>query len=195
MNIEEYYQRARETKSDINEHLEVMRDLASSCPHITEMGLGEIVSTWSFLAAKPKKYIGIDLVKRPVETARQLAEIEGIDFTFIQSDSLALDIEETDLLFIDTLHIYRQLKAELLKHGDKARKYIILHDTTAFGEQDETCWADYNSDERTEYDIRMGPKTKEGLWTAVEEYLQENPKWKLLERYTHNNGLTVLIRE
>lgn len=197
MNIQEFYDRAKTNYSDIYQHIETLKRYADECPHITEMGVGNIVSTWAFLAANPKTYVGIDLVKRPIETAEQLAKDAGIDFTFIQTDSLAdsLNIDETDLLFIDTLHIYRQLKAELLKHGDKARKYIIMHDTTAFGEHDETSWADHNEEARIEYDKRMGPKTeKDGLWLAVTEYLQENTKWKLIERFTHNNGLTILGR-
>jgi hypothetical protein len=33
-----------------------------------------------------------------------------------------------------------------------------------------------------------------GLWPAVEEFLQENKNWSLKERFTHNNGLTILER-
>jgi hypothetical protein len=33
-----------------------------------------------------------------------------------------------------------------------------------------------------------------GLWPAVEEFLALHPEWKLKERYTNNNGLTVLER-
>ena len=35
---------------------------------------------------------------------------------------------------------------------------------------------------------------RKGLWPAVEEFLIEHPEWKLKERYTHNNGLTILQR-
>lgn len=34
-----------------------------------------------------------------------------------------------------------------------------------------------------------------GLWPAVEEFLAEHEnEWKLHERYTNNNGLTILKR-
>ena len=33
-----------------------------------------------------------------------------------------------------------------------------------------------------------------GLWPAIEEFLNDNPEWKLIERYTNNNGLTILKR-
>ena len=31
-----------------------------------------------------------------------------------------------------------------------------------------------------------------GLWPAIEEFLVSNPEWILKERFTNNNGLTVL---
>ena len=34
-----------------------------------------------------------------------------------------------------------------------------------------------------------------GLWPAVTEFLQNNDDWYLKERYTNNNGLTVLARK
>jgi hypothetical protein len=33
-----------------------------------------------------------------------------------------------------------------------------------------------------------------GLWKAIEEFLANNPEWKLKERFVNNNGLTVLER-
>jgi hypothetical protein len=35
---------------------------------------------------------------------------------------------------------------------------------------------------------------RKGLWPAVEEFLVDHPEWVLKERYTNNNGLTVLER-
>jgi len=33
-----------------------------------------------------------------------------------------------------------------------------------------------------------------GLWPAVEEFINEHPEWKIKERFTNNNGLTILER-
>jgi hypothetical protein len=101
-----------------------------------------------------------------------------------------MEIEETDLLFIDTWHVYQQLKKEFELHADKSRKYIILHDTTTFGENGEGIAS-------TNINIVTGQIEAiphKGLWPAVEEFLESNTKWKLKERYTNNNGLTVLER-
>ena len=48
-----------------------------------------------------------------------------IDFLFTEADVLKIEIEETDLLFIDTYHAYQQIKGEFELHGNKAKKYII----------------------------------------------------------------------
>ena len=111
--------------------------------------------------------------------------------TLPTSQPIQIDIEETDLLFIDTLHRYGQLKLELKKHSSKCKKYIILHDTTTFGDVGETASK-----------LMIDPVTggmqlipRKGLWPAVEEFLKENKNWKLKERFTHNNGLTVLERK
>ena len=105
----------------------------------------------------------------------RLALVAGrTDFVFHQADVLWVDIEETDLLFIDTLHDYEQLVQELALHARKARKYIVLHDTTTFGETGET-------------------PGHRGLWPAVEEFLSRGG-FQVKERYSNNNGLTVLER-
>lgn len=172
-----------ESPSDINEHLPVLRDLASVCDHVTEMGVRYIVSSYAFLEGleKGKKLISID-IQHPKHFGGDLdlfkirASQKVIDFTFIQGDTLQIEIEPTDLLFIDTLHVYAQLKAELERHANKARKYIAFHDTTTFGT------------------IGDDGVDGHGLWKAIEEFLQGHPEWKLLKRYENNNGLTVLHR-
>lgn len=58
----------------------------------------------------------------------------GTTFCFIQASTLDIEIDETDLLFIDTQHTYAQLIAELRKHHSKVRRWIALHDTMIFGE-------------------------------------------------------------
>ena len=79
-----------------------------------------------------------------------------------------------DLLFIDTLHDYEQLKEELFVHAHKVRKYIVLHATTTFGQAGET-------------------PGRRGLWPAVEEFLALGT-FHVKERYDNNHGLTILER-
>jgi hypothetical protein len=171
------YNRLCYISSDINEHMPTLYKYAMQCKHITEMGVREVVSTWAFLNARPDTLISYDLYTSSNITSVYTAALEvNTNFIFIQNDVLQVDIDETDLLFIDTLHQYKQLKQELKKHAPKVRKYIIMHDTTKFASIDE----------------RTGEAG--GLWPAVEEFLTHNDDWQLIERYTNNNGLTIIGR-
>lgn len=170
------------TPSDINEHLPTLKKYAEECDHITEMGVRWVVSTFAFMMGKPKTLISIDIDPLEkhgfkLEVIVEMAKENGIDFKFILGDTRKIEIEETDFLFIDTFHVYDQLKAELTLHGNKARKYIGFHDTTSF-----------------EF-IGEGNGSFVGLWPAIEEFLSDNPHWEIHERFTNNNGLTILKRK
>lgn len=178
--IDEMFKQHRNTPSDIHEHLTTLHQYASMCDHITEMGVRWVVSTWAFLAARPKKMISYDVLD-PIQWGVNmndvitLAQSEGIDYSFVQKDVLTVEIEETDLLFIDTIHNYSQIKSEFKLHEPKVKKYMILHDTTTYATEGES-----------------GDK---GIWYAVEEFLYARRDWSLEERYLNNNGLTILVRD
>lgn len=167
-------------RSDIHEHLPTLKRYTEECETVTEMGVRYIVSTYAFLMGKPKKLTSID-IKHPseyggnIDYVINLVKENNIDFQFILGDTRKIEIEETDLLFIDTWHVYEQLKIELQKHSSKVKKYIIMHDTTLFELNGEG----------------VGHK---GLWPAIDEFLIENKEWSIHERYTNNNGLTILKR-
>lgn len=180
MILEQYYQERCETPSDINEHMPTLKKYAEECEHITEMGVRWIVSTFAFLMGKPKKLVSIDI--DPLEkwgndevTLKLIASEHGTDFNFVLGDTTKIEIEETDLLFLDTWHVYQQVKAELELHANKVRKYIIFHDTTTFAIN--------------------GMDGQLGIWPAVQEFLDANDEWFLLEKFENNNGLTILKRK
>ena len=190
--ILEKYIQLSETRSDINEHLITLKKYTEECDTVVEMGVRRIVSTWAFLAGNPKKLVSLDLYN-PEKFGGNLHEVydaiksTGIDYSFVEQDSLKYEMEPCDLLFIDTWHDYLQLKKELNKHQGKVNKYIIIHDTVSFGFSDESEYDDYHIP-RSETNL---PK---GLWSAVEEFLYKNKNWIIWEQKPNNNGLTVLKR-
>lgn len=176
--LQEIYNKKCNIVSDINEHLPTLKKYADECDHITEMGVRWVVSTYALLMGKPKKLISYDINGIQWESIAEMVKDDTI-FEFRIADSTNLEIETTDLLFIDTLHNYNQIKAELSLHGNKSNKYIIFHDTTTFEWIGESYQGNY----------------ERGIWYAIEEFLEENPHWEILERYTNNNGLTILKRK
>ena len=173
--IQSMYEQACNNASDIHEHLPVIHEYCLKCAHVTEFGVREVVSTWAMLHAKPMKCISYDVHEssKVAEAARICAQ-QGVNWTFIKGDTLHVVIENTDLLFIDTLHTYDQLIKELQLHHDKVGKYILMHDTSIHDASGENGGA--------------------GLWQAIQEFLQKHAQWQLIERRTNNNGLTVLGR-
>ncbi len=163
--------------TDMWEHMERIRYYASQCESIVEFGVYDCTSTWALLAGRPKSLISYDIARRlDVDDVERVAAEHGLSFKFMLCDSLKAQFGETDLLFIDSLHTYDHLSAELRTHGNSVKKYIILHDTTTFEFCEET------------------PHTGRGLWPAIEEFLAANPHWSIKERFTCCHGLTVLQR-
>ena len=143
IDLEEKINEIFKTPSDINEHIPTIIKYGQECNHITEMGVRGVLSTWAWLASAPKdKFIAYDLYNPSkwggdIQSVIDVANAYNINFEFIEADVLKIDIEETDLLFIDTWHHYNQLQAELTKHSCKVKKYICFHDTTSYAHHSE----------------------------------------------------------
>jgi len=162
-------------RTDIIEHIPTLVHYAEECSHITELGTAYGTSTQAFLKGHPKIFHTYDIeIPYNLNFLRERAAIEKVEFYFHLENTLNTVIEETDLLFIDTNHIYSHLKKELELHGNKSRKYIIMHDTETF-----------------KYKDHSGDK---GLWPAIVEFIAINHLWKVKEHFTNNNGLTVLVK-
>jgi hypothetical protein len=163
---------------DMWEHMDHLRRLAEECDHVVEGGVRHVVSTWALLlgcACRGGTVVSYCWNMLPqIERALRICAAERVDWHFFDGDWLKREIPETDMLFIDTNHFYSQLTEELAKHGPKARKYIVLHDTVHFGE--------------------VGADGKRpGLWQAVEELVAKG-EWYIKEHHPNCNGLTVLAR-
>ena len=161
--------------SDINEHLPTLLRYAKECDHITELGTRYGNSDIAFMMARPKKFISYDLQHNAkIDYLKLIASDNDVNAHFLLESVTQIEIEETDLLFIDTNHHAEQLEVELKLHADKARKYIIFHDTTTFWEH--------------------GQGNGKGMKFAIEPFLSAHPEWRILERFTNNNGLLILTR-
>lgn len=179
--VESKFAQVAAEPTDMVEHMAVIRDYSSMCRTVVELGVYDCTSTWALLAGFPERLTSVDVARRAeVDEVERLAPEAGVAFKFVLASSTEIALDETDLLFIDSLHTYEHLKEELRLHASKVRRFIILHDTTTFAHHDET----WNG---KEYVGR-------GLWPAVEEFLTANQDWTLKERRTNCHGLTVLAR-
>ena len=162
--IEELHTKGNEWGCDICDHFPLMLKYGSQCSHITEMGVRNGISTWGWVGSKPQTLICYDIEDSPIQDIKDTALNLGIDFQFYKADTREIEIEETDLLFIDTEHNYDQIQKELSLHGNKVRKFIVFHDTVS------------------------SPSINE----AIKEFMEANPHWVDEEEVTNNNGFKII---
>jgi hypothetical protein len=189
------------TPGNIHEHLPVLRDRARECGSVVELGAGTLVATWALLAglsqsaAKQKSYVGIEVREcddpLTLRVAHLCAHHHDIGFAFTVDKNEFKMNPPCDLLFIDALHTYPHLTAELEHFHHNVAKYIIMHDTSApWGHQDEALTT---PEQRQLYPLCVDYR-KQGLWPAIEDFVQRHPEWYVGERRLNCHGLTTLQR-
>ena len=70
-----------------------------------------------------------------------------------------------------------------------------MHDTTVDEIYGECIRSRNNLEEESSKSGFTVEEVGKGLWPAIEEFLQKNTEWYIKERYTNNNGLTILARK
>jgi hypothetical protein len=164
--------------SDINEHLPLLSLLAAQCQQVTEFGVRTGCSTLAFLHGLRMKRATLRSydINDQFDVFKTMRPHTKTDWVFSICSTLAISqIEPTDLLFVDTLHRYDQVRQELALHGDAVRRWIVFHDTETFG--------------------TVGDDGGEGINRAIDEWLVVEPQWRVVYRTHRNNGLTVIERE
>lgn len=201
MTVTEKYRQLCLIHTNINEQLPNIRYYAAKCSHVTECGACGVMSSYALAKglltsdSATKKIVQIDVQRDPtIDVFTEDCKNEGIDHVFFKESDLTCPIEKTDLLFIDTWHVYAQLKKELERWHKYVGKYIVIHNTTIDEDVGESVRVGHDIDAlatQTGYEVA---DIKRGLWPAIEEFLAAHSEWVVKERVTYNNGLTVLER-
>ena len=161
------YEKACVSGTDFSLHVARLRLLADQCDHVTEMGVRDGQSTRGILSSSARTVRSYDLYIDPyVEFLFSVARAAGKDASYNIGNTLEIEIEPTDLLFIDTEHTYQQLTQELQRHAGKVRKYLAFHDTHhPFGLE---------------------------LLPAILDFLSANAQWRVKSHTIECYGFTVL---
>ena len=201
------------TSSDINEHLPTLKKYAQECNSVFETGVRGVVSSYALLyglvenkTTNNKLIFLNDIEDCDISEFKKLADDNSVSVKYVWINNLDLVFspnETYDLTFIDTWHVYGQLKRELEKFSKITNKYIIMHDTEVDGIYGETkrqyglyndLYVNNNLDGLVS---RTGiPKHEilKGLLPAIDEFLTANTNWIMEKQYKNNNGLTILKR-
>ena len=180
--------------SDTVLHLPVLEYYASKCKHVTEFGVRDGCSTVAFLnGCKDGEVHSYDIDKTNIIDKLNRCSFPAKSWYFKQQNTIAegFEIDETDMIYFDTLHTYEHLSKELQKHGRKARQYLAFHDTFTCGEKD-----------------LSGPNREaEGIGRAIREFcekytreqecfggIKEVREYEVVYETKWNNGLLILER-
>lgn len=169
---EEYDKRIENYIYDVTDHMDKLKTYASQCSYVTELGIGNVGSTFAFAMGLPANLVSYDSI--PMEMKEidrteltQLCLANGVNFTFNEIDPLDATINNTDLLFIHDAVDASRLSQELSQHGNKASKFII---------------------------VPLFAVDNDSFLGAVNDFINANPSWTITENIQEWCGLIVLSK-
>lgn len=157
--------------SDINQHSDLLRDLAAKAKKTVSFSHRHDVSTVALLAGGNNVFVYDPIRFAEYDHLQSLAPGKLHWEPLLWSNA---PIERCDLLFLDLIPHNAALLWGLLDRHGRAADRIVIHDTVTFGEQGEGG----------------GP----GLLPAIRRFVQENPDWTVIESLQNNNGLMLISR-
>lgn len=187
--IESIYRKHCATPTAISPHLPRLRALADGLDLVVEFGVKRGASS-SALLMGAKRVTSFDVVE--TLEARELKRIAGLRWDYRIADSRTADVPPTPMLFVDSLHTYAQLQAELEAHARKVSRYIVLHDTITFGVVGAAGESGLHSWQYVKG--QSCPPEHLGLRPAIDELLIREPSWRVAAAYNDSHGLLILER-
>lgn len=167
--------------SEMSAHSPILEYFASRADSIVEFGTRHCHSTIAFLAGAKDKVISFDI--QPTPSIIYLLEMrdKGLlpckwNFVCHSTTDPNYQIEECDILFIDTIHNFFQVQQELKLHANKARKWLIFHDYF------------------TQRSLSLDSTGQIGIGPAIDQFLENNKNWKPIYSVNFNHGLLILER-
>jgi GT2 family glycosyltransferase len=158
----------------LKEYMPIIKQYLDDIDDAVVFGVKNGESTIIMLSSNIKKLTTYG--SKRFKLAHSLKELATeTDFNYIRQNTLEANINEVDLLFLDSYRSYDWIKSELAKHADKAKKYIFIHGTKLFDKIGE--------------DGR-----RPGITAAIDEFINTKDSWAIEKKYDAANGLTILKR-
>lgn len=173
----------------ISPHLQRLRALAEGLSLAVEFGVKRGASS-SALLMGAKRVISYDIKETP--EANELEVAAGSRWDYRIEDSRTADVPECELCFIDSLHTYAQMKAELDAHAHKVTRYLVAHDVGTFGEVGAV--GETGAQAWPYVKGKSCPEEFLGIRPALDQMMANDPSWRIAARYTDSHGLLVLER-
>jgi hypothetical protein len=184
-----YTRHLAETRRAMTAHLPRLRALATGLDLAVEFGVKYGASSVALLLGA-QHVISYDTVVTP--QAKSLQAVAGPRWEYRLQDSRRAMPTPCDLLLVDSLHTYAQVRAELARHAAAVGRYLVFHDTITFGsigangETGKWIW-------RQEPGVAVTIDHL-GIRPAIDELMIADPTWCLKAHYVDSHGLLVLER-
>jgi len=150
-------------------HEEIRRCLSDGCESYTELGVNQGATLAAAVLHGAKTVMGYDISLVNYWPAAPLFSKyvghSGTELGVFAANSLEISLDPVDVLYIDTVHNFKQLSAELNLHSNKVNRYIICHDTNS----------------------------SMGLRQAIKQFLTLS-KWRKVNDCREGTGFTTLAR-
>lgn len=178
--LDKWFAAAAATPSDFHEHVPTLKELAAKCEHVTELSAWQKPADVALAAGLGEKGRFTSVCRQSKPQWKSLGKYLGERFKGIKAEAAAVELEETDLLFIDTEHDAEILHALLEKHAPKVRKYLVVHCTVTFGQTGDQADASGNA--------------KPGVMKGLVDFVAKHMEWGVIRHDANNHGLMVLSR-
>jgi hypothetical protein len=163
-------------------------ELAEGLKRVVEFGVKGGASS-SALIRGARHVTSFDLVE--TAEARELEAVAGERWDYRIEDSRTAEPFPCDMLFIDSLHTYAQVSAELERWASFTSR-LVFHDTMTFG----SVGADGETGRHSWQYVpgQSVPMEHLGIRPAIDELMIREPDWRVGYSTPESHGLLVLER-
>ena len=167
------FEEIKRNSSDINEHTDTIFNITKGCNTAVSLQIGKGDAAFSLLLGC---HLHISVDPSPAQdTINFLNDYFGKKSIVIRQNTCEpIDIDNFDVLMVDSFHTAKNVEKELKAHAHKVNKFIIFHDTFLYGE--------------------VGDDGGEGIKKPIYEFLSNNQEWKIIHEANNNNGLIILAK-
>lgn len=196
------YEKICDRYGDAHDYLMTLSKYARDSESVLEFGGKSVSPTWAFMNGlkknkkQQKRLVTYFLQEcHEFEKVKTAAQQNGIDFTLAVRENVGFLQNTHDMVYIDTWHVYGQLKRELARFHGLANKYIVIHGTEMDKETGESIRVGHDLEFQSKQTGLPVEEITQGTQRAIDEFLASHPEWKLKEHLTTSYGLTVLKKE
>lgn len=176
--INHWFNYSKDNPNDFHQHMDVLRDYASKCEHVTEISGWRKPALVALAEGCKGKVVSYCHAKKPEWAVME--KLIGDRFNEMVAQDLSDlqlspgNINGTDLLFVDTKHNGPTVFTQLTRFSPFVSKYLVIHCTSTYGKD--------------------GEDNQPGVMAGIRMFLKNHREWNVVYSTRENHGLMILSR-